>query len=156
MSRDLLSMETNRHLARLAKRLNEDTEYMASILAMYQICERLTDQSLSELLGISPGMLARLALCKRPNPESADFAQQVRKLADFTGADVGAIANLIRQIEALEAMKVLSKKQFGQSERWSMAASQGLLAAARDRSEGEGKQGRTVEKADGSEGEEEQ
>lgn len=126
----------DRPLAGLARRLRDNPAYMAHILAIYQRHERLDEKALADHLGTTPEMLTRLALCKRPEANSPQFAQQVRQLAAYTQSEAGQLANLIRQVDSLERLAdrpaVPGKESAETSPR---QLRPGLLAAARDRSD---------------------
>lgn len=118
-------------LSTLARRLRSDPQYMAHALAAFQSQENLTDEELARELGTLPELIVRLSLCKRPSPSSAQFAGQVRELADYTLTDAARLANILRQVDGLErfsqrasAITVQEGEEVG-----------GLLAAARDRVE---------------------
>ena len=111
-------------LSTLARRLRDDRQYMAHALAAFQSQENLTDEELAQELGTLPELVVRLSLCKRPSPSSARFAEQVRELADYTLTDAARLANILRQVDALEKFSQRAGEE-----------SDGLLAAARDRVE---------------------
>src|SRR5947207_3141109 len=123
-------------LAALARRLRNDPRYMAYVLAVYQRQEDLMDDELIQELGTLPTLVVRLAICKRPDSSSSQFAEQVRELADYTLSDATQLASILRQVDAIEKLagrpallsKVELEKETGHS-------STGLLAAARDRYE---------------------
>lgn len=132
----MTSQEAFTALAALARRLRNDPRYMSYVLAVYQQQEDLMDEDLAQELGTLPSLVSRLAVCKRPDSSSAQFAEQVRELADYTLIDEAQLAGVLRQVEAFEKLAgrpaVLTKmgleKETGHS-------STGLLAAARDRYE---------------------
>lgn len=125
---------------RLAERLSSDRAFMANVLAAYQAQERISSSDLADRLGLTPEGLVQLALCKRPQPGSTEFAAQVRQIAAFVGLAPAALAQLIRQVDAVEAAK-----HSGQSTPAAATPSEptpsvgqarlGWLAAARDRDE---------------------
>ena len=131
-------------LIELAQRLTADPAYMANVLSSFQAQERLDADGMGTLLGISPDGLTCLALCKRPHPEGSDFAAQVRQIASFTGVDAGVLAQLIRQVDALEATNSQPASIAREADAPQRRPSQlGWLAAARDRSDGDDEQGQT-------------
>lgn len=123
-------------LIRLAEKLSHDRRFMSYALASYQQQEELDIEQLAGSLRIPRLLLLRLALCRRPNSESEQFAQQVREVADYTLTDEGQLANLLRQVEAIEKLRELERSTLN-SARESLT---GLLAAARDHAEGEDEQ----------------
>lgn len=136
MTETTMSPNVFKQLAGLASRLQNDPAFMAYVLTIYQKQERLSDDALAAQLGSTPEMLARLALCKRPEVSSTKFADQVRQIAAYTNTDVTQLANIVRQVDSLKTMserpKVSQPKTTGAQEQRFYP---GLLAAARDRTE---------------------
>ncbi|MGH9766424.1 MAG: hypothetical protein ACREAB_03240 [Blastocatellia bacterium] len=122
----------------LARRLQSDPRFMAYALAVYQEQEGLEEEELAQALGIMPEMMSRLALCRRPDSQSPEFAAQVREIADYTLADEAHLANLLRQISGLErlARRGRGSAMVDESE-GAEPLMTGLLAVARDRDETE-------------------
>jgi len=123
-------------LLRLAGKLRHDRRFMSYALASFQHQEELDIEQLADSLRIPPVLLLRLALCRRPNSESEQFAQQVREVADYTLTDEGQLANLLRQVEAIEKLRELERTTLNSAGE----SLTGLLAAARDHAEGEDEQ----------------
>jgi hypothetical protein len=88
---------------KFAERLRNDPMYLACVLRRHRDLEHLTDAAIAHRLGISDEMLARLELCKTPDPDSEDFAEKVRAISDFTLADEVVLAEIIRRYYAIEA-----------------------------------------------------
>jgi hypothetical protein len=124
------------YLTGLARRLQSNREYMAWALREYGQQERLDESELAGVLNLSRGMWIRLSLCKRPDPDSPAFADQVRQLSEYVSADAGMLVNLLRQIDSLSALRDRPPPQpdAGTAPFQSFWRS-GLLAAARDRPE---------------------
>ncbi len=134
MTEQQLSPEKIRYLAGLARRLRDDPHYMANILAVYQQQERLDENELIGQLNTGLGNLVRLSLCKRPDANSPHFAEQIRQIAVYTGIEPSKLANIVRQVDALNILS----KQVSMSTSKDVYPRQGqlrldLLAAARDR-----------------------
>lgn len=118
-------------LQMLAQRLRTNPSFMAWVLGSYQKQERISTLQLEERLELSPHMLARLALCKRPDTNSPDFRKQVSQIAQYVSMDPARLANLIRQVESLDGLAKLPGAAANEKQAPSLNA--GLLAAARDR-----------------------
>jgi hypothetical protein len=103
----------------LVKRSRDIPFFMAYVLARYQDQEGLSDEDLANLLGTLPDLVCRLAMCRKPEADSANFAESVRQIADYTLVDESLLANIIRQVSGLEALSKFSQQK--------------LLSAARDR-----------------------
>lgn len=125
-------------LSGLARRLQSDPRFMAYTLAVYQEQEGFEEEELALALGIMPEMLSRLALCKRPDAQSPEFAAQVREIADYTLADETQLANLLRQVSGLEKLaQRVSEPAAVTESAGAEPLMTGLLAVARDRDEAE-------------------
>ena len=109
----------NPSLQLLAEKLSDDPDFMAFVLD--QLCrqEGLSVLELPDALGIMPEMVTRLALCRKPNPDTVDFAKGVREIADYTLADEAVLANVIRRVSSVHSLGSAKEEAF--------------LAAARDR-----------------------
>jgi hypothetical protein len=92
-------------LTRLLRRTTRAAEgfpiFLAAVFARYRAAERIDDGELARRLAIDPQQLDALALCRRPRPDR--FAQDVTAIATRFGADAGALAAIVRQVDALGA-----------------------------------------------------
>jgi len=127
--------ETTRHLARLAEKLRADPAYMAGTLFAFQMQEKLDDAELARSLKLQLDQLPRLALCKRPLPRNDSFAEQVRQIANYSGADPVTLVQIIRQVDSLEQMKNLPSTTQMVTQNSALPSPSGLVAAARDTEE---------------------
>lgn len=100
----MTSQEPFAVLSALARRLRNDPRYMSYVLAVYQRQENFMDVDLAQVLGTLPALVSRLAVCKRPDSSSAQFAEQIRELADYTLIDEVQLAGILRQVEAIEKL----------------------------------------------------
>jgi len=103
----------------LAEKLRSNPDFMAFVLDQYCKQERISFAEVPAALEIMPEMVARLALCRTPDPDAVDFAKRVREMADFTLGDEAVLANVIRRVNTIQAL--------------SSAKEEAFLAAARDR-----------------------
>jgi transcriptional regulator with XRE-family HTH domain len=134
-------------LAGLVGRLENNREFMAHVLAAYRKQEGLSEQELAAALGVTPALLVRLALCRRPAADSPDFTDRLRRIADATLIDEAQLASVIRQVEILERLSGLPGIQQGprhpldghplDGHPLDGHPLDGLMAAARDRSPAE-------------------
>jgi hypothetical protein len=127
-------LNTIEQLKLLAKRLQTNEEFMSFVLAAYQRREHIDDDHLMVQFNTTPEMLIRLALCKRPNTNVASFSSQLREISAYTKIDPGLLANVIRQVESIDALIKLPSKGVDKK---GLASKRmpGLLAAARDQTE---------------------
>ena len=125
-------------LSGLARRLQNNPGFMAQVLAAYQRQERLSDQALMAHLNTTSKMLTRLALCKKPDLNSSEFANQIRQIASYTEIEATQIANIVRQVESLQKLAERLEPNVPQETTTHQPQlREGLLAAARDRAEAE-------------------
>lgn len=119
----------------LAERMARDPRSMAWVLAEYRRQEGMSHARLCERLGISQEGYLRLALCLRPEP--ARFSEHLRQITDYTGIDGLALANLIRQVDALGSLDPRGIHDVQPGRRGSTQPAwqqrQAPLSAARDR-----------------------
>jgi hypothetical protein len=108
---------------------------MSHALATHYRQDELDVVPLAEDLGISPDLLIRLALCRRPEATSEEFANQVREIADYTLTDEAQLAGLLRQVDALEKFAGLEGSAPDLAFEPRPLPVTGVLAAARDRGE---------------------
>jgi hypothetical protein len=134
-------------LLKLAAGLEGNPDFMSHVLARYCQIEGLDKDALAGELGIPLFLLARLALCKRPDSDSPNFINEITEIADFVLVDETRLMRIIREVDSLNALgnviiegqteEIISGNPF----------SNGILAAARDREEEEDDAGQ-VEKDD--------
>jgi len=115
-------------IARAANRAANDGFFLGSALEAYRGHYGFSDAQLASLLRCSVENLPRLGLCKRPDPSSSSFREDVERIAAYAVVDPLALGRLLREIDAISALR---------SGRDTTEAA-GLLMAARDR-EGETK-----------------
>jgi len=85
----------------IASRLSSNPAFMAYALKRYAEMEGLTAEQVAADLGILPELYDRLALCRRPMTGDPEFSKVVHRLADYALVDAGALANLLRLVEAV-------------------------------------------------------
>jgi hypothetical protein len=106
-------------LERLARRAEDDSFFLAQLLACYARSEGLDDGGLARYLGCPPAALTALRLCRAPRPAPREFWDDVRRIGERFGADPDRLAALVRQGQAIRKFQAA-------------AGSRGLLLAARD------------------------
>lgn len=131
-----MSMEADptKLLLALSRRLQGDPKFMAHVLAAYSEQEGISEDELSRELDAVPELLIRLALCKRPDADSEDFAEQVQRLSDYTLIDEDLLTHVIRQVDSLAALAEYpgtAEPEVGTETPGNLGL--GVLAAARDR-----------------------
>jgi hypothetical protein len=114
-----MNPNVNSAMQLLAEKLRGDPDFMAFVLDQFCRQEGISILELPDALGIMPEMVTRLALCRRPNPDTADFAKGIHEIADYTLADEAVLANIIRRVSSVHSLGSANEEAF--------------LAAARDR-----------------------
>ena len=130
-----LSTRTLGQMSELVIRLKSNPSFMSWVLATYQKQDHVSETNLINILNTTPDMFYRLALCKRPDSNRPEFIDEIRQLANYTSIDPARLANLIRQVEALETFKTMPNPLETKAETQTYLPSTGVLAAARDQDE---------------------
>lgn len=130
-----MDLDADKVLVQLARSLRHDPRFMSHALATHYRQDELDVIPLAEDLGISHALLIRLALCRRPDSTSEEFANQVREIADYTLTDEAQLASLLREVDALEKFAQLEGSAPDMAFEPRSLPVTGVLAAARDRSE---------------------
>jgi hypothetical protein len=99
----------------------DDPFFLGSALAEYARSEGLDEAELAAALGCSSEALARLRLCRRPDPAPERFLDEVELIAHRFGARPEVVAEAVRRADALVALREPA------------LGARGLLMAARDR-----------------------
>jgi hypothetical protein len=95
-------------LGALARRLEGDAEFMAHALSQYQRQRGLDEAGLAQELGASPLILARLALCRRPQPGATNYTAQVNAIAEYAHVEPERLAALLSAVEVEEAVQAVA------------------------------------------------
>lgn len=107
----------------LARRLETDSEFLASALATYANAENLSEEDLATRLGCETSRLVAVRLCRTPRSAPAYFRQDIVRIAETFQIDALVLAEAVRLANSLAAFA-----QRGNAT--------GSLMAARDRAEG--------------------
>lgn len=123
---------TNKHEQRLAyaaQKVAKRESYIAYYLAQYQQQESLAEKELQAFVDCTGEAYYRLALCQVPDLQAIDFRQRIDRIASFTGASALNLAQVIRQVAAVQLLqKAPESTRLGRS-------TNAMLLAARDRDE---------------------
>src|SRR5579859_4823162 len=87
-----LMTHENELLDSFARRLQQQTDFMAYILHIYLEQEHIGEDQLAAQLGIDGGSLNRLRTCRTPRAGPEHFGADVQHIAQFTGADITTLA----------------------------------------------------------------
>ncbi len=124
-----------------AQRAEQRSSFVAADLAAYRAMQEASDEELAAFLSCPAEALTDLALCRRLDPSKPNFKTEVQRIASFVGCDDVRLAQLLRQVDAINIFRSAAED----SER---ASDAGLLAAARDARSEEFKPSRDVEDLD--------
>lgn len=122
-------------LLNLAKELENDSTFMSHVLAQYCQIEGLDKDALADELGIPLYLLARLALCKRPDAESPNFINEISEIADYVPMDDFKLVKVIREVDSLTVLGNTASDHETEEFALNNSFPGGILAAARDRIE---------------------
>ncbi len=102
----------------LARRVESEPFFIASILALFARSEALDDEALCRVLRCPWESFAMLRLCRTPDEEQTGFQRDIKRIAERFGIDENALAEVVRRGQALQRLQ--------------RSASSGTLLAARD------------------------
>ena len=118
------SNETPILLRYAAKRAATNRFFLAGYLNEFSSIRGITDEDLAQFLGCKPEHLPKLALCRRPDPDSPSFRSDVEQIATVFNMQPEHLARLIREVDTLKALEEARAKR--------KEVPDGLLAVARD------------------------
>ncbi len=126
---------TRRILERVAAYAEDDPGSMAALLKRFAHIEGiLSDERLADRLDLSTTSLQKLRLCLRPNSASPLFGEQVTQVARWVGMEESVLANLVRQVEAIDAIQGTGAgRQAEVRAAYSFQPGRPAMLAARDR-----------------------
>lgn len=104
----------------LARRLESESDFLASALAIYAQAENLSDEGLARRLGCEQSRLAAIRLCRMPRGSQPHFRQDIGRIADAFHIDALVLAEAVRLANSLGKLD-------------SPENADGFLIAARDR-----------------------
>lgn len=95
--------ERERLLRRAAERAAEEEFYLAARLRRYRELEGIDELELMRRLGANAQALARLSLCRAPDPAQPSFRTEVAAIATYAGVSATALMPLLRRVQVSEA-----------------------------------------------------
>jgi hypothetical protein len=118
------SNESSHLLRYAAKKVAQNRFFLAEYLNEFSIIRGITEDELVQFLGCSSGLLPKLALCRRPDPDSPRFRSDVERIAAAFDIQPERLVRLIREVDTLKALANARTKR--------QEVPDGLLAVARD------------------------
>jgi hypothetical protein len=85
----------------------------------------MNETELAGFLGCPQSLLSKLALCRRPDPNSERFQMDIKRIAEAFSLEPARLFQLVREVDALRALK--QARRTIEQER-----TEGFLMAARD------------------------
>jgi hypothetical protein len=140
-------MESNKSsplLRYAAKKAAQDRFFFSKYLMEFRIAHGMAEDELAQFLGCSPGILPKLSLCRRPDPETPRFRSDVERIAIAFDIQPRRLAQLIREVDTLKALAKASPMR--------QEVPEGLLATARDAEDSESDHGDTANSPEDEEG----
>jgi len=107
----------------LVSRARGDAFFLGQTLAEYQAMHGMDDRELGGMLQCAPEALGRLALCRRPDDQTAEFREDVLRIAALASCSAERLVQLLREVAAVASLRQ------GRGE----TSAHGMLMAARDR-----------------------
>ena len=123
-------------LQHAARRAVHDCFFFSESLVEFRNVRGMAEDQLAEFLGCSPSVLLKLALCRRPDPESPKFRSDMERIASVFKIRPERLVQLVREVDTMKALTKVSQAKQGVPE--------GLLATARDVDEDESGHGDIV------------
>jgi len=108
----------------------ENPFFLASALEAYRSLNGLDDTALADYLDCSLEDMIRLAFCRRPGLDPTVFRKEVEQIAAYAPVKAERLAQLLREVESLEALQMAERGG-------ATASGRGFLMAARDRADEE-------------------
>jgi hypothetical protein len=125
MSRDSYLEKSTDLLRYAARRASQYPFFLAADMDHFRSHLGMEETDLARFLGCLPDFLPKLALCRRPDPDSPQFRSDIQRIAGAFGLQTDRLVQLIREVDVLES---LGKAAHTIEE----AEARGLLLAARD------------------------
>jgi len=111
-------------LQHAARRAAQDRFFFSNSLVEFRNVRGMAEDQLAEFLGCRPIVLLKLALCRRPDPESPNFRSDMERIASVFKIRPERLVQLIREVDTMKALTKISQAK--------QRVPEGLLAAARD------------------------
>jgi hypothetical protein len=111
-----------------ATRASDDPAFLGYDLREYSKVNGLDEVALAQFLECSKDSLVKLALCLHPSPALDSFRDNVERIAFHCAANAQRLAQLIREVDSVQAMR--SAPPFQIPQRHGQSA---VVLAARDR-----------------------
>jgi len=134
-------------LSHAARRASLHPFFLGRDLYQFRAHRGIDETNLACFLGCLPELLPKVALCRRPDPDSPRFQSDVHRIADAFGLQADRLVQLVREVDVL---KTLGEAAPTAEE----AESRGLLLAARDLEPGEAVTEETTDERGNGKGEE--
>src|SRR5437867_11215769 len=88
-----------------ARRASTDAFFLGRALAEYQAMRGIDDRKIAKMLQCTIEALSRLAVCRRPNDQSAKFREEVQRVATFAPCNADQRVQLLRDVAAVAAIR---------------------------------------------------
>ena len=122
-------------LAQAAAHAAKWSHLLANVVERYLQLNGLTEDALCVHLRCDLDSLNHLRLCGRPDPDPVAFALDIKRLADKFGLDAGALASMVREVDAAETFGALNAFGKAGQKNNPFSSMSAMLQAARDHEE---------------------
>lgn len=90
----------------LARKAKNQDGFLGVVLNAIAEANKSSFEEVASGIGCSSENIPRLALCKIPSGEAAEhFSADIRQISEYVGCDAGQLANLVREFQAINAMR---------------------------------------------------
>lgn len=89
----------------LARKAANRDGFLGAVLKAVAAANQSTVAEVVSRIGCSSENMPRLALCRIPREAAEHFAADVRQISEFVGCDAGQLANVVREYQAVAAMR---------------------------------------------------
>jgi len=89
----------------LARKAGNQDGFIGAVLNAIAMANETTVADIVSSIGCSTENMPRLVLCKIPRTETEYFSTDVRQISDFADCDADLLANLVREYQAIAAMR---------------------------------------------------
>jgi len=108
----------------LSRKASKREGFLGSLLLTIAAESQVSMSDVASRIKCPPENLSILSLCKTPREAAEYFASDIRKISEYSGCDGGELANLVREYQAIRAMRDFEP---------TVSSHETMLMAARDK-----------------------
>lgn len=89
----------------LSRKASKSEVFLGSVLLTVATASQISMSEVASRIKCPPEKLSLLSLCKTPRDGAEYFASDIRKISEYSECDGGELANLVREYQAIRAMR---------------------------------------------------